>query len=53
MANWDNIEKSGIGQPYDDPNLLYDSPSDPDGGNLVYYNGTGTVTTFINVTKSS
>lgn len=53
MSNWDNQEKSGNSQgwEYNETNLLYNSPTDPDSGLTIYYNGVGTVSSFTNEVK--
>lgn len=52
VVSIDNFEKAGGAWIYNEPNLLYNSPLDPDTGDPVYYNGIGTVTTFTNLAKS-
>jgi hypothetical protein len=51
MSNWDSQEKSGTGYAYDEANLLYDSPIDPDSGSIVLYDGIGTAAAFTNLIK--
>jgi len=51
-STYDPVEKAGGGWQYNEPNLLYNSPTDPDSGSVVYYNGIGTVTTYANQTKN-
>ncbi len=55
MTTWDNLEKIGTitgGWSYNEVNLAYDQPVDPDTGNTVYYNGIGLSTTWTNQPKS-
>ena len=57
MTTWDLQEKSGEetggGWRYEDPNLTYNAATDPDSGDIVYYNGIGLTVTWVNQTKSS
>lgn len=51
MTTWDNVEKSGTGWAYNEPNLVYDQVTDPDSGDAVSYNGIGTATVWTNLNK--
>lgn len=52
---WDNQEESGTfegGWTYDDINLAYDSATDPDSGEVVYYDGIGSTVSWSYQSKS-
>lgn len=51
-TSWDTREKSGQGWMYDEPNLTYDAPTDPDSGDVVYYNALGSTTAWSTQNKS-
>lgn len=55
MTNWDYQEKSGTavgGWEYNENNLAYNSLTDPDTGNNVYYNGFGLSQSWSLLTKT-
>jgi hypothetical protein len=53
-STFDHREKSGWGgQEYDDALLTYDALIDPEGGAKVYYDTTGSLSSFSNQTRNS
>jgi len=49
---WDGFEKAGNGYFYDEINLFYDAVTDPESGSAVYYDGTGSTTTWLTQNES-
>lgn len=54
-TTWENLEKSTTfegGWDFNEIDITFNQTTDPDTGNIVYFNGLGLLSVWTNITKS-